>query len=103
MINIYLYNYRIFLQKHRIIWLRMERIKHGRNKGLEKSTSFIYKRSAAVTWRIRNTTQSIFIPTGVTKKEASVLGRGIIGGIIAGPAGAVVGALSAIDKNKKNK
>lgn len=37
------------------------------------------------------------------KKEASVLGRGIIGGIIAGPAGAVVGALSAIDKNKKNK
>lgn len=37
------------------------------------------------------------------KKEASVLGRGIIGGIIAGPAGAVVGALSAVDKNRKNK
>lgn len=37
------------------------------------------------------------------KKEASVLGRGIIGGIIAGPSGAVVGALSAIDKNRKNK
>ena len=37
------------------------------------------------------------------KKEANVIGRGIIGGIVAGPAGAVVGALSAIDKNRKNK
>lgn len=37
------------------------------------------------------------------KKDASVIGRGIIGGIVAGPAGAVVGALSAIDKNRKNK
>ena len=36
------------------------------------------------------------------KKDASVIGRGIVGGIVAGPAGAIVGALSAIDKNRKN-
>lgn len=35
-------------------------------------------------------------------KEASVLGRAVIGGIIAGGAGAVVGALSAVDKNNRN-
>ncbi len=34
-------------------------------------------------------------------KDASVIGRGIIGGVVAGPAGAVVGALSAVDKNNK--
>lgn len=33
------------------------------------------------------------------KKKASVIGRGVAGGIIAGAAGAVVGALSAVDKN----
>ena len=37
------------------------------------------------------------------KKDASVIGRGVAGAVIAGPAGAVVGALSAIDKNNKNK
>ena len=37
------------------------------------------------------------------EKDASVIGRGIVGGLVAGPAGAVVGALSAIDKNKKKK
>lgn len=37
------------------------------------------------------------------KKDASVVGRAVAGGIIAGPAGAVVGALSAVDKNNKNK
>lgn len=36
-------------------------------------------------------------------KNASVIGRGIAGGLIAGPAGAVVGALSAVDKNNKKK
>ena len=37
-------------------------------------------------------------------KDASVVGRAVAGGIIAGPAGAIVGALSAVDKNnKKNK
>ena len=36
-------------------------------------------------------------------KDASVVGRGIVGGLVAGPAGAVVGALSAIDKNNKKK
>ena len=35
--------------------------------------------------------------------EASVVGRAVVGGIIAGPAGAVVGALSAVDKNNKTR
>lgn len=38
---------------------------------------------------------------GTTVQRASVIKRGILGGIIAGPAGAVVGALSAIDKNRQ--
>lgn len=38
-----------------------------------------------------------------SKKDASVVGRAVVGGVIAGPAGAVVGAASAIDKNLKNK
>ena len=37
------------------------------------------------------------------KKDASVIGRAVAGSIIAGPTGAVVGALSAIDKNNKNR
>lgn len=37
------------------------------------------------------------------KKDASVIGRGVAGAIIAGHAGAVVGALSAVDKNNKNR
>lgn len=35
-------------------------------------------------------------------KDASVIGRGVAGAIIAGPAGAVIGAASALDKNIKN-
>ena len=34
--------------------------------------------------------------------KASVVGRAVVGGIIAGPTGAIVGAASAIDKNQKN-
>lgn len=37
------------------------------------------------------------------QKEASVIGRAAAGAVIAGPAGAVVGALSAVDKNNRNK
>lgn len=36
-------------------------------------------------------------------QSASVVGRGILGGVIAGPAGAIIGALSAADKNNRNK
>ena len=36
-------------------------------------------------------------------KPASVIGRAVAGGVIAGPAGAIVGALSAVDKNSKRK
>lgn len=38
-----------------------------------------------------------------SNKDASVVGRAVAGGVIAGPVGAVVGAASAIDKNMKNK
>lgn len=37
------------------------------------------------------------------EKDASVIGRAVAGQIIAGPAGAVVGALSAVDENNKNR
>lgn len=36
-----------------------------------------------------------------TEKDASVVGRALAGGVIAGPVGAVVGALSAVDANNK--
>ena len=36
-------------------------------------------------------------------KKASVIGRSVVGGIVAGPLGAVVGAISAADKNNRNK
>jgi len=36
-------------------------------------------------------------------KSASVVGRAVAGGIIAGPTGAVIGAASAIDKNIREK
>lgn len=47
-----------------------------------------------------NTTGS---SAGQSGKDASVIGRAVAGGIVAGPAGAVVGALSAVDKNNKKK
>lgn len=37
-----------------------------------------------------------------SKNKASVIGRAVVGGVVAGPAGAVVGALSAVDKNNEN-
>lgn len=38
------------------------------------------------------------------EKDASVVGRAVVGGLIAGETGAVVGAISALDKNsRKNK
>lgn len=42
-------------------------------------------------------------PSSQTNKSASVVGRAVVGGAIAGPAGAVVGAISAVDKNIQNK
>ena len=41
-------------------------------------------------------------PSQQQPKDASVIGRGVAGAIIAGPAGAVIGAASALDKNMKN-
>lgn len=42
-------------------------------------------------------------PIANEEKDASVIGRAVVGAAIAGPTGAVVGALSAVDKNNKNK
>ena len=36
-------------------------------------------------------------------KDASVVGRAVVGGVIAGGAGAVVGALSAVDENNRKR
>ena len=40
--------------------------------------------------------------TAPKEKDASVVGRAIVGGAVAGPVGAVVGAISAVDKNNRN-
>jgi len=54
--------------------------------------------------QINNLAESFKIPKDEhPPKDASVVGRAVAGGIIAGPAGAVVGALSAVDKNAKNR
>jgi len=42
-------------------------------------------------------------PITSKEKDASVIGRAIVGAAIAGETGAIVGALSAVDKNNKNK
>lgn len=41
-------------------------------------------------------------PITTKEKDASVVGRAVVGAAIAGPTGAIVGALSAVDKNNKN-
>ena len=43
------------------------------------------------------------LSTPKEEREASVIKRAIVGGLIAGGAGAVVGALSAVDKNNRLK
>ena len=42
-------------------------------------------------------------PITPKEKDASVVGRAVIGAAIAGSTGAIVGALSAVDQNNKNK
>ncbi len=39
--------------------------------------------------------------TSSSTKNASTIGRAVVGGAVAGPAGAVVGAVSAVDKNNR--
>ena len=48
------------------------------------------------------TSEPFSVPT-LPPKDASVVGRPVVGGIIAGPVGAAVGALSAADNNNKNR
>lgn len=40
---------------------------------------------------------------GKEDKKASTVGRAVVGGIVAGPVGAIVGAASAIEKNNKDR
>lgn len=49
---------------------------------------------------LQNLASSLKLET-TPEKEKSVIGQAIAGGIIAGPAGAVVGAIHAADKNNK--
>ncbi len=37
------------------------------------------------------------------QKDASVVGRSLVGGIVAGPVGAIIGGLSAVNKNNRKK
>ena len=41
--------------------------------------------------------------TNTSKKDTSVIGSAAVGALIAGPTGAVVGAIFAADKNQKNR
>ena len=68
------------------------------------------RKAEMVKSKLRNITNISIAPGSFEKpvnknehKDASVVGRAVVGGIIAGPTGAVVGALSAVDKNNKNK
>lgn len=49
----------------------------------------------------KTVTQIIGMQDGKQEKEASVVKRGIVGYVIGGPAGAMIGALSAVDKNNR--
>ena len=51
--------------------------------------------------KLLNSKEDIAITTS-SNKNASVVKRAIVGGVIAGPVGAIVGAASAIDNNMKN-
>lgn len=72
--------------------------KAEKDKARKNITSDIHKHASAIAGVARASATST-----QKQKDASVVGRAVAGGVIAGPAGAVVGALSAVDKNNKNK
>ncbi len=78
-------------------WLMREGEKEFKRKK-EQEQAF---NEAAKALGINNVSPSS-INTAPKEKNASVVGRAVAGGIIAGGAGAVVGAISALDKNQKN-
>lgn len=53
--------------------------------------------------RPRRTGSAYAYPISSKGKDASVIGRAVAGTIIAGPVGGVIGALSAVDKNNRNR
>ena len=89
----------------RIAEARIEFDKYSSNAG----NYDIYKDLERLTLPVRS--QTIYIPSTTqltpqpstqSKKKNSVIKDAIAGGILAGPAGAVVGALHAVDKNLNN-
>ena len=56
-----------------------------------------------VTYKKKNTVYNTPSYSSLQKKQHSVIGRAVAGAIIAGPAGGVIGAISAVDKNISSK
>jgi len=86
-----------------IIWLWLSFSKYNDEvKGYERAQQDFEKYQKEELSR-KKMQQSMATNTQSTDKDkdASVVGRAVVGGILAGPAGAVVGAISAADKNAK--
>ena len=76
------------------------------NKQLDRNVFEKYKNEMESFWEVGgySSIPAADYATGAnSQKPASVIGRAAVGGVVAGPAGAVVGALSAVDKNNRNK
>lgn len=61
----------------------------------------LYSHNANLREMNKKTNELINALNNPSKKEKCVVGQAVAGGIIAGPAGAVVGAINAADKNSK--
>ena len=76
---------------------------------LERATALdmpTYSHTTITTEQIYEMKNAIYAGAGSTgkgTKDASVIGRAVAGGVIAGPVGAVVGAISAVDANNRKK
>lgn len=68
-----------------------------RYKGMLELMNFYNERNTNLHYRLNNYEDKD------REKSASVIKRGIVGTLIAGPAGAVIGVASALDKNISNK
>ena len=72
---------------------------------LKNRTGVDYKDASTVCaeWYIAGIQNGTIEISKPSAKNASVVKRAIVGGVIAGPAGAVVGAVSAADQNSRNR
>lgn len=72
---------------------------------LKKRTGVDYKDASTVCaeWYIAGIQNGTIAISKPGAKNASVVKRAIVGGVIAGPAGAVVGAISAADQNSRSR